>query len=135
MFLGNLNILFGKKNNYPRGGQDNAERNNYQMRHHRTIKYRELHYLQRAGEFNRKGEMMINKISKDLYLEEFERQFAPLSDDVRRNRYMTSQALRLTMDQWCRKTFASEYDVIKENKIFIGHMKDRFNEALDEYVG
>lgn len=78
---------------------------------------------------------MINKISKDLYLEEFERQFAPLSDDVRRNRYMTSQALRLTMDQWCRKTFASEYDVIKENKIFIGHMKDRFNEALDEYVG
>ena len=76
----------------------------------------------------------MNRIDYNLYKTQFDIEYAGLSEEVRGNRYMTSQAIRLKMDQWCRKTFSVKYDIVKENTIFKDHMTQRFNQALDEVL-
>ena len=74
----------------------------------------------------------MNRIDYDMYKAQFDTEYLRLSEKEKANRYMISQAIRLKMDKWCRKTFSVKYDINKENRTFKGHMTERFNQALDE---
>ena len=74
----------------------------------------------------------MNRIDYTLYKEQFDKVYAGLPEDIKASRYKTSQAIRLTLDKWCRKTFSVKYNILKENKIFMYHMTERFNQALEE---
>ena len=77
----------------------------------------------------------MNRIDKEMYKVHFEELFNSQSDEIRMNRYLTAQEIRLPMDNWCRKTFSQKYDSVKERTVFKDHMTQRFNETLDEVFG